>query len=73
MNSQFFNDYVSFCRSQGKTGKEILKGWRKIKHEDFMKEAEKVRSLFCQKFGFDESLTDSEISLELFLRENGHE
>ena len=73
MNSQFFNDYVSFCRSQGKTGEEILKGWRKIKHEDFMKESEKFRSLFCQKFGFDESLTDSEISLELFLRENGND
>lgn len=68
MSSEFFRDYIADCKEQGMTFEQALNEWRsmKKKEEDFL--LKKVRKMFCEKFGFDESMTDDEISVMLLLR-----
>lgn len=69
MSSQFFKDYVSCCREQGMTGKEIMDGWREMRRKDVETQKKAVRDAFCRKFGFSPTMTDEDISFELFYRE----
>lgn len=67
-NSQLFKDYLAFFREQGMSGKDIMKGWRKRTKNERLKVFSEIRHDFCKKYGFDENMTDAEISVELLMR-----
>lgn len=68
MSSEFFCDYIAECKEQGMTFEQALNEWRSMKKKEDETLRKKVRKMFCEKFGFDESMTDDEISVSLLLR-----
>lgn len=68
MSSEFFRDYIAECNDQGMTFEQALNEWRSMKRKEDQAVFQKVRKMFCEKFGFDETMTDDEISVALLLR-----
>lgn len=68
MSSEFFRDFISDCKDQGMTFEQALNEWRSMKRKEDESFRKKARKMFCEKFGFDETMTDDEISVFLLLR-----
>lgn len=71
MASQFFQDFIQVQKEIGKSTAEAIDAWisfkRKRDKDEIKKKLDEIRHAFCKKFGFDESLSDTEISVEIFM------
>ena len=71
MASQFFKDFIQVQKEIGKSTAEAIDSWisfkRKRDKEEIKKKLDEIRHAFCKKFGFNESLSDTEISVEIFM------
>ena len=71
MASQFFQDFIQVPKEIGKSTVEAIDAWiafkRKRDKDEIKKKLDEIRHAFCKKFGFDESLSDTEISVEIFM------
>ena len=71
MASQFFQDFIQVQKEIGKSTVEAIDAWiafkRKRDKDEIKKKLDEIRHAFCKKFGFDESLSDTEISVEIFM------
>lgn len=71
MASQFFKDFIQVQKEIGKSTAEAIDSWisfkRKRDKDEIKKKLDEIRHAFCKKFGFDESLSDTEISVEIFM------
>ena len=71
MASQFFKDFIQVQKELGKSTAEAIDSWisfkRKRDKDEIKKKLDEIRHAFCKKFGFDESLSDTEISVEIFM------
>ena len=71
MASQFFKDFIQVQKEIGKSTAEAIDAWiafkRKRDKDEIKKKLDEIRHAFCKKFGFDESLSDTEISVEIFM------
>ena len=71
MASQFFKDFIQVQKEIGKSTAEEIDSWlgfkRKRDKEEIKKKLDEIRHAFCKKFGFNESLSDTEISVEIFM------
>ena len=71
MASQFFKDFIQVQKEIGKSTAEAIDAWisfkRKRDKDEIKKKLDEIRHAFCKKFGFNESLSDTEISVEIFM------
>ena len=71
MASQFFKDFIQVQKEIGKSTTEAIDAGisfkRKRDKEEVKKKLDEIRHAFCKKFGFDERLSDTEISVEIFM------
>ena len=71
MASQFFKDFIQVQKEIGKSTAEAIDAWisfkRKRDKEEIKKKLDEIRHAFCKKFGFNESMSDTEISVEIFM------
>ena len=71
MASQFFQDFIQVQKEIGKSTAEAIDAWisfkRKRDKDEVKRKLDEIRHAFCKKFGFDESLSDTEISVEILM------
>ena len=71
MASQFFKDFIQVQKELGKSTAEAIDAWiafkRKRDKEEIKKKLDEIRHTFCEKFGFDESLSDTAISVSILM------
>lgn len=71
MASQFFKDFIQVQKELGKSTAESIDSWiafkRKRDKEEIKKKLDEIRHTFCEKFGFDESLSDTAISVSILM------
>lgn len=71
MASQFFKDFIQVQKELGKSTAEAIDSWiafkRKRDKEEIKKKLDEIRHAFCKKFGFDESLSDTAISVSILM------
>ena len=71
MASQFFKDFIQVQKELGKSTAEAIDAWiafkRKRDKEEIKKKLDEIRHIFCKKFGFDESLSDTAISVSILM------
>ena len=71
MASQFFKDFIQVQKELGKSTAEAIDAWIVFKHkrdkEEIKKKLDEIRHAFCKKFGFDESLSDTAISVSILM------
>lgn len=71
MASQFFKDFIQVQKEIGKSTAEAIDAWisfkRKRDKEEVKRKLDEIRHAFCKKFGFDENLSDTAISVSILM------
>lgn len=71
MASQFFKDFIQVQKELGKSTAEAIDSWiafkRKRDKDEIKKKLDEIRQTFCEKFGYDESLSDTAISVSILM------